>query len=146
MAGTDGSDSARLAVEEAIRLARGLGVELHVVTAYAPVRGKRIVGAPQGAVDVYETLSDTQVDAVLGEAAGRARAGDVEVSTHAVQRDPAAALLEVASEVGAGTIVVGTKGMHGARRFAIGSVPNDISHKARCNVLIVNTDSRLATG
>jgi nucleotide-binding universal stress UspA family protein len=144
--GTDGSDRAKLAVEEAIRLAKGLGLELHVVTAYSPVRSKRIVGAPQGAIDVYETLTDTQVDAVLGEAAGKARARDLEVSTHAVQRDPAGALLEVASEVGARTIVVGSKGMHGARRFAIGSVPNDISHKAHCNVLIVNTDGGPAAG
>jgi ubiquinone biosynthesis protein len=36
--------------------------------------------------------------------------------------------------------VVGSKGMHGAKRLALGNVPNQISHKARCNVLIVNTD------
>ncbi len=137
--GTDGSGSAKLAVQEAIRFAKGLGAELHVVCAYEQPRGKRIVGAPEGAVKVYETLTDTQIEAVLGEAAGKARAQDVEVSTHAVEREPANALLEVAGEIGAGMIVVGSKGMHGARRFAIGSVPNDVSHKAICNVLIVNT-------
>ena len=138
--GTDGSDSAKLAVQEAIRMAKGLGADLHVVFAYEQVRGKRrIAGAPEGAVKVYETLTDTQGDAVLSEAAGKARADGLEVTTHAVQRDPADALLEVAGDIGARTIVVGSKGMHGARRFAIGSVPNDVSHKARCNVLIVNT-------
>jgi nucleotide-binding universal stress UspA family protein len=137
--GTDGSDSAKLAVQEAIRMAKGLGAELHVVFAYEQVRGKRIAGAPEGAVKVYETLTDTQADAVLSEAAAKARADGVEVSTHAVQRGPADALLEIAGDIRAGTIVVGSKGMHGARRFAIGSVPNDISHKASCNVLIVNT-------
>jgi nucleotide-binding universal stress UspA family protein len=33
---------------------------------------------------------------------------------------------------------VGNKGMHGAGRV-LGSVPNDIAHKATCSVLIVST-------
>ncbi len=36
-------------------------------------------------------------------------------------------------------IVIGSQGMHGAKRV-LGSVPNSISHKAPCNVLIVSTD------
>jgi nucleotide-binding universal stress UspA family protein len=31
--------------------------------------------------------------------------------------------------------------MHGARRLALGNVPNKVSHRARCNVLIVATGS-----
>jgi nucleotide-binding universal stress UspA family protein len=50
------------------------------------------------------------------------------------------ALLDVAERVGAEMIVVGNKGMHGTRRLLIGSVPNTVSHRARCNVLIVATD------
>jgi len=46
----------------------------------------------------------------------------------------------VAGEVDASLIVVGNKGMHGARRFVMGNVPNKVSHQARCNVLIVATD------
>ena len=49
------------------------------------------------------------------------------------------ALLSVAAAVRASTIVVGNQGMHGARRV-LGSVPNSVSHRARCNVLIVSTD------
>ena len=37
-------------------------------------------------------------------------------------------------------IVVGSKGMHSAKRFVLGNVPNKVSHHARCNVLIVATD------
>jgi nucleotide-binding universal stress UspA family protein len=65
---------------------------------------------------------------------------DVPVSSHAVQKDPADALLEVAEKTGATLIVVGNKGMHSARRFVLGNVPNKVSHQARCNVLIVATD------
>jgi nucleotide-binding universal stress UspA family protein len=68
------------------------------------------------------------------------RLRDVPVETYAVQNDPADALVEVAEEVGASTIVVGNKGMHSAARFVLGNVPNKVSHKARCNVLIVATD------
>ena len=62
------------------------------------------------------------------------------VTTHAVQEDPADALISVADTVDATMIVVGSKGMHGARRLTLGNVPNKVSHHARCNVLIVATD------
>ncbi|HXR28158.1 MAG TPA: universal stress protein, partial [Solirubrobacteraceae bacterium] len=60
--------------------------------------------------------------------------------THAVRKRAADALLDVAADVGASLIVVGSQGMHGAKRFTLGSVPNKVSHQARCNVLIVSTD------
>jgi nucleotide-binding universal stress UspA family protein len=36
-------------------------------------------------------------------------------------------------------IVVGSQGMHGVSRM-LGSVPNKVSHRATCNVLIVATE------
>ena len=55
-----------------------------------------------------------------------------------LERDPGDALLEVAQAVGAELIVVGNRGMAGAGRV-LGSVPNKVSHAARCNVMIVFT-------
>jgi nucleotide-binding universal stress UspA family protein len=138
--GTDGSDTAKRAVEEAVRLAMALGAELHVVSGYEPLRGARISGAPEGAAKVWAPLPDSQVEARLSEAAAAGRARGLKVTTHAIERDPADALLDVAAKVEAELIVVGSKGMHGAKRFRLGNVPNQISHKARCNVLIVSTD------
>jgi nucleotide-binding universal stress UspA family protein len=137
--GTDGSDRAGLVLEEAARLAKALGAELHIVSAFEPLHA-RVTGAPEGAAKVWAPLPDAQVEAILGEAQAVARERGVKATPHAVQRDPADALLEVADELKASLIVVGSKGMHGARRFALGSVPNQVSHKARCNILIVNTD------
>jgi nucleotide-binding universal stress UspA family protein len=141
--GTDGSGTAKLAVQEAVRLASALDAELHVVSAFEPLRGVRIAGAPEGAAKVWAPLPDAQVEATLSEAAAAIRIpnANLSVSTHALQRDPAEAILEVADEVGATLIVVGSKGMHGARRLTLGNVPNKVSHRARCNVLIVSTDS-----
>jgi nucleotide-binding universal stress UspA family protein len=138
--GTDGSESAKRAVGEAVRLASALGAELHVVSAFEPMRGAHVTGAPEGAARVFQPLPDSHVEATLNEAAAGVRMSQVEVKTHALQKDPADALLEVADKVGAKMIVVGNKGMHSARRFVLGNVPNKVSHHARCNVLIVATD------
>ena len=53
--------------------------------------------------------------------------------------DAADAILDVAEEQRADLIVVGNKGMTGAKRFLLGSVPNKVSHHAPCSVLIVRT-------
>ncbi|HTU98211.1 MAG TPA: universal stress protein [Solirubrobacteraceae bacterium] len=137
--GTDGSATAKLAVNEAVRLARALSAPVHVVSAYQPMLAK-VSGAPEGAAKVWQPLPDDEVERILTEAVAGVRLSGLEASAHAVRKDPADALLEVADEVGASMIVVGSKGMHGARRLALGNVPNKVSHHARCNVLIVATD------
>jgi nucleotide-binding universal stress UspA family protein len=140
--GTDGSVTARRAVDEAVRLAKALDAEIHVVSAFEPVRGAHISGAPEGAAKLWAPLPDAEVEAKLSEAGAAIRMRDVPVKTHAVQKDPADALLAVADQVGASMIVVGNRGMHSAKRFVLGNVPNKVSHHANCNVLIVSTDQQ----
>ncbi|HTX32684.1 MAG TPA: universal stress protein [Solirubrobacteraceae bacterium] len=137
--GTDGSDTASRALDEAIRLAKALDAEVHVVSAYEPLRGAKVRGAPEGAAKVYAPLPDTLVTGILEQATTKVRLTGLKAEGHPVQEDPADALLTVADEVGAQLIVVGSKGMHGAKRM-LGSVPNHVSHHAHCNVLIVSTD------
>lgn len=132
--GTDGSETAERAVGEAVRLAKALDGDLHVVSAYEPLRGARVEGAQVGTV-----LPDTDVQTVVEQAAAAARMNGVRVNAHAVTGDPADALLEIADQEKADLIVVGSCGMHGMMRV-LGSVPNKISHQARCSVLIVYTD------
>jgi nucleotide-binding universal stress UspA family protein len=112
---------------------------VHLVSAYKPLRGAKIAGAPEGAAKVWAPLPDANVEAILSEAAAGVRIHDVQVETHAVEEEPADALLKVADKVGASMIVVGSRGMHGAKRV-LGSVPNAVSHHANCSVLIVWTD------
>ena len=135
--GTDGSDSAKVAVREAVRLAKALGAELHIVSAYRPLRGAHVTG---DTAHEFQTLPDSQVESTLSEAAASARTESVSVSTHAVEREPVDAILDVVEKVSADYLVVGSKGMHGARRLSLGNVPNQISHRARCNVVIVATE------
>ncbi len=136
--GTDGSETAKEAVSEAIRIAKAFDAELHLVSAYKPLRGAHVAGAPEGAAKVWQPLPHSRVEAILEEAEAGVRLSGVKVKTHSSEDEPADALLSVASEVDAGMIVVGNRGMQGARRV-LGSVPNKVAHHADCNVLIVST-------
>src|ERR1700742_4253504 len=139
--GTDGSETAGKAVREAIELAGALGAEVHVVSAYEPVPNQRLrAEARQAPEDLQWMVTPREdVDATLREAAEQIEAAGVTVRTYAREGDPADAILDVAEERGADLIVVGNKGMTGAKRFLLGSVPNKVSHHAPCSVLIIRT-------
>src|SRR5947209_17445041 len=104
--GTDGSDSAQRAVAEAIRIAEALKAEVHLVSAFEPLRGAKISGAPEGAAKVWAPLPDATVEKTLSEAAATVRFKGLEVSTHALDKDPADALVDVADELGARRMLV----------------------------------------
>ena len=136
--GTDGSATAARALQEAGDHAKSTGAKLHIVSAYEPASGARIGGeTPERSS--WMVGPDVQVDSVLDNAAGAMHAQGIEAECHARKGDPANALLDVAAEHDADMIVVGNKGMTGAKRFLLGSVPDKISHHAPCSVLIVRT-------
>jgi nucleotide-binding universal stress UspA family protein len=129
--GTDWSDTAEVAMVKAVELARADGARLHVVTAHDPAPTPVVGGSasPAGAPDF-------QTDVALDRMLERLGAGDVETRQHTVASAPADAILEVAARVEADLIVVGNQGM---RRRVLGSIPNRVSHRAACDVLIVQT-------
>lgn len=139
--GTDGSETAARAVGQALDLAKALGASLEIVTAYEPVGGQRLRQEKRDAPeDVQWALNEKEdVEATLKAAADRAAEAGVEVRTHARQGDPADAILDVAEETSADLVIVGNKGMSGAKRFLLGSVPNKVSHHAPCSVLVIRT-------
>jgi nucleotide-binding universal stress UspA family protein len=79
------------------------------------------------------------VATLLSQAARAAEEAGIPVQTFQRQGDPADAILDIAEERDADLIVVGNKGMTGAKRFLLGSVPNRVSHHAPCSVLIIRT-------
>jgi nucleotide-binding universal stress UspA family protein len=124
--GTDGSETAAKAVDEAAALAGKSGAVLHVVTAYERLKSERY-------------SPDARADSVLDAACAAARIAGAEAKPHAREGDPADALLTVAEEESADLVVVGNKGMTGGRRYLLGSVPDKVSHHAPCSVMIVRT-------
>lgn len=139
--GTDGSESAAEAVRQAVELAGLTGARLDVVSAYEPVPNRRVESeVAQAPGDVaHEFGPREEATFALDSAVGAATAAGIEVTPHAMDGDPADAILDVAEKVGADLIMVGNKGMTGARRFLLGSVPNKVSHHSPCSVIIAKT-------
>ena len=143
LVGTDGSSTAAVAVKRATELAAALGAQLQIVSAYAATGAAGAAERRPGATEVaLWALNPPREDviALLADAEGAAlSAGVPVVETFARVGDAADAILDVAEEQGCDLIVVGHKGMTGATRFLLGSVPNKVSHHAPCSVLIVRT-------
>jgi nucleotide-binding universal stress UspA family protein len=139
--GTDGSDTATQAVRQAVDLAGAVGAKLELVSAYAPVSGQRLREERREAPEDLQWAINPRedVDQTLEAAAAVAREAGVQVDLYPRQGDPADAILDVAEEQEADLIIVGNKGMTGAKRFLLGSVPNKVSHHAPCSVLIIRT-------
>jgi nucleotide-binding universal stress UspA family protein len=139
--GTDGSETAKEAVRAAADLAKTVGATLDIVSAYEPVSNQRLrEESRQAPGDTQWTINPREdVDATLEEAQESVSDAGLTVETFAREGDPADAILDVAEERGADLIVVGNKGMTGAKRFLLGSVPNKVSHHAPCSVLIIRT-------
>ena len=139
--GTDGSDTAKEAVRQATELAKSTGSNIDLVSAYEPVSSARLREEAQQVPKDLEWMVNPRedVDATLERAAEQIKEAGVDVQTFAREGDPADAILDVAEERNAGLIVVGNKGMTGAKRFLLGSVPNKVSHHAPCSVMIIRT-------
>jgi nucleotide-binding universal stress UspA family protein len=139
--GTDGSATAGEAVRRAGALAAAFHADLHVVNAYKPpamvLASTAEPGLMPSAIVEWEAAARDDARVLLDRVADDL-AGVHTLTTHAVAAHPAAAILSVAEAVGADLIVVGNRGMQGSRRV-LGSVPNHISHHARCDVLVVDT-------
>ena len=142
--GTDGSDTAGVAVRHAAMLAKASDATLHVVYAYRPLLASEAAlsataGGPTVDVEgVNAGIAEHAAD-VCKRAAGSPELSGVKVESHSMQGDPSDALIAVAQDVGADLLVVGNRGMTSVKRFVLGSVPNKISHHAPCSVLIVDT-------
>ena len=139
--GTDGSPTAQEAVRQAADLAARLRARVYLVSAYEPVPEGRLRAERQSVpADLQWTVNPREdVDDTLEQGAETLRESGVDVEIVPREGDPVDAILDVAEEKHADLIVVGNKGMTGAKRFLLGSVPNKISHHAPCSVMIIRT-------
>ncbi len=140
---TDGSRDAELALSTAVDLASSTDSELHVATA-APGYPDPVYRIHEAGLR-YETYEEA-LEAVKGEAQkildGQVRkieeAGGTVAQAHlrmGERRDQA--IVHLADELGAGLIVMGSRGLGGIRRALMGSVSDSVVRHAHCPVLIV---------
>lgn len=137
LVGTDGSERAERAVKAAVAVAKGMEARLVLVAAYREGESRETIQS--GATAIAGNLRDV-ADQVLTRSARHAEAEGVEVDFESRPGHPADVILDIASERGVDLIVVGNKGMTGARRYLLGGVPDKITHHAPCSVMIVRTD------
>jgi len=141
--GTDGSAGASVAVDAAIELARLCGARLHVVHAHK-VMTSYLTTAPEIAISPTDIMEANDAIHAEGEriceqVVARADRAGVQTETHCVGGNAADALIRVATDAGADLVVLGNRGMTGARRFVLGSVPNAVSHHCGSSLLIIDT-------
>jgi len=158
LVGTDGSDTAMLAVDTACEFAKGLGTGLLIACVYEPPSRAELDALRAGSEDALAqwssapTSRDTpeefrwriagaaQATDVLDRAADRADKHGIEAETRALKGGPAETLIDLAASEDFDLIVVGNVGMTGAQRFKLGNVPHRISHHAPTDVLICHTN------
>jgi len=135
--GTDFSESAEMAWQAAIQLARRLSAELVLVHVEEPLPAYAF---SEGALPMLPQLQEevhTWAERELTTRAAQARADGVSITTAVLIGTPADALVEAAQSHGADLIVVGTHGRTGLERVIIGSVAERVVRAARCPVLTV---------
>jgi nucleotide-binding universal stress UspA family protein len=137
--GTDGSSRAAVAVHKALELAQLTGATVHAVNV---MHTSAAFEDPHSAQLVMDELRD-HAEALQEQVLADARRYGVTAEFHSSTGEPAEALIELAEKLHADLVVVGNRGMSGMKRFVLGSVPNRVSHRCPCSVLIVDTEREL---
>jgi nucleotide-binding universal stress UspA family protein len=129
--GTDGSETASEAVEQAAEFARRFDAKLVLLSAFKdsppPTGSDETQWAYSPAAQLREILSRTEAEM---------NKRGIECSTVVDEGDPAEVLVRLAEDCGADVLVIGNKGM---QRRVLGSVPKAVAHNADCSVFVVKT-------
>jgi nucleotide-binding universal stress UspA family protein len=125
----------------ATELAKTHGAKLHLVRAFRPTLQTAALAAGDAMMALAPTTDaevHAQVEEDLERLAAEIEREGVAVQSYACPQSAPSAILSVAQHQEADLIIVGSKGMHGARRV-LGSVPNSVAHQATCAVMIIPT-------
>ena len=145
---TDGSKEADLAARSAAELAGKTGSELHVVHVFglspwyaAYPEATRFDGAAleDSVLDEdVQRISEQRARELLDAEAEKLRSvGGTQAQAHLVEGGVPQEIVGLAETIGAGLIVVGSRGHGGIRRALMGSVSDSVVRHAHCPVLVV---------
>jgi len=138
--GTDGSVTAERAVHKAAALAKAVGADLIIISAFNNRAPAGVAAAGISIDSSWVAAAQGSAETVAKEAAEKATAmGVTSVSYQAVAGEPSEALIHVTQEQNADLLVVGSKGMQSTARFLLGPIANKVSRKVDCDLLIVET-------
>jgi len=140
----DGSEEATLAARTATDIAEKTGSELHVVLV-----GLSVSYVGMGPVEIADISAPSQEE--LTEEAQRLldaqskqieAAGGIVTQAHLRVGRPDEEIVALAEELGAGLIVIGSRGLGGIRRALMGSVSDSVVRHAHCPVLVVRKEKQ----
>ena len=152
---TDGSKEADLATRTAADLADKTGSELHVVhvfgiTPWYPAypEGFGLGGAeledPELEEDLQRTSEQRARELLDAEVEKLRSLGVTQAQAHLVEGGVVHEIVGLAEEIGAGLIVMGSKGGGGIKRALMGSVSDSVVRHAHCPVLVVRPEEEQA--
>jgi nucleotide-binding universal stress UspA family protein len=130
--GFDGSEQSRKALERAADLADGA-----VVAVVCSADVKRLMRDPAGGASAIDPADEEARGKALAEAREYLEGRGIEGAYVEGVGNPADVMVQEAEASGADLIVVGTRGLHGAKRLFLGSVSTNVIHHAPCDVLVV---------
>ncbi|MDQ5810734.1 MAG: universal stress protein [Actinomycetota bacterium] len=135
---TDGSEDAALAARAAADLSDRARARLHVVHVW---QGLRPAILPAAAIDQYSRAYqewEREARVLLDEQTERLRsAGGTVAGAHLRKGRPAEEIVALAEELGAGLVVLGSRGLGLVKRLVVGSVAEGVVSLAPCPVLVV---------
>lgn len=144
---TDGSEEAQLAARAAIEVANRTGSELHVVHAWSPgdfppahpYPGVVVEGSSFPAEMMEERVKRARE--LLEEQVGEMEeAGGIVAKAHLRMGRPVEEIVNLSEELGAGLVIVGSKGHSGMERLVLGSVSEGVVRYAPCSVFVVRKE------
>ncbi|MBA3950614.1 MAG: universal stress protein [Rubrobacter sp.] len=138
---TDGSEDAALALRAAADLCRRAGSELHLVHAWRPARpgwGQTRYAFSQREIEEYVGRRRREAERLIEEQAREAEDHGAHVAAvHLRERRPAEEIADLAGEIGADLVVVGSRGLGTIKRLLVGSVAEGVVRLAVCPTLVV---------
>jgi len=132
--GTDGSQTADRAVDEAAEVAKRFDARLVLLGAFSDSASKK--GAAQHVELQWTWRPYARLKTIMERRQEELSRKGIDCETRMEEGDPPDVLVQLARECQADLLVIGNKGMH---RRVLGSVPNTVTHRAECSVLVVKT-------
>jgi nucleotide-binding universal stress UspA family protein len=133
---TDGSEDSELAATTAVGLARSTGSELHV--AYVLVLPPASTHDPYSFDTEVRERAEERAQARLDEQLKKVEnMGGTVAGSYLRAGGAAEEIVELAEEIGAGLVVLGSRGLGKIRRLLMGSVSHSVIRHAHCPVMVV---------
>jgi len=132
----DFSEYAESVLDVAVEFARHFGAELHLVHAFdvrIPLVTPYEVAIPTAFIEEAREAAASKLEALIRKAAD----DGITAISHLSEVPAASAIVDLAEELGADLIIMGTRGHTGLKHVLLGSVAERTLRHAPCSVLTV---------